>query len=362
MKGHRLLLCTLLSLAPLAGCSLIVGGKIVKGPADMSKLPRIDPNDPNAVVSSRIIETSAGKRLMVKAKSLVIDMEEDPYRLKHGWPPLRGFRFHGVPAGSNHKYDVVVDTGSPYSILVNDLHVRKHNLPIYSVPGTSEGVCQLPDLQIGRLTVRRPAAVYRWEHFVMLLVGIPMNEDDIVIGVPFLQRFKYVALDDAEREVEFSLAGSFDPEDPNAWSRYPFADPNKADEGRRICIEIPVEDQTLNLAFDTGYSNALLIREDTWQQLKGRLSGAKSGGKPLYGPMLGGKMPSSNAVVEQLHLGDETIRKAHVNILPNEAPLLKSFKKAQGLIGMECFEKTIVVLDFERNAMWVKNRAGTRGP
>jgi hypothetical protein len=357
MKRYATVFCALLSLASLTGCSLIAGGKVVKGPADMSKLRRIDPNDPNSIFSMKIVETPKGKRAVLTAKGSVIDMEEDPYRVKYHFPPLPGIQFHGMLAGSSHKYDVRIDTGSPYPILVNDLHVRKNNLPVYSIPGTNEGLCHLPDLQIGKLTIRSAAAVYRWEHFVMLLFGLPMNDDDILLGVPLLRKFKYVAFDDANKEVEFSTARSFLPDDRSAWSRYPFVDPNASEGQERICLELPIQDRSMTLVFDTGYRGTLLVGEKAWQQVEERLPGVKSDGKPLYGPLMGGKLSSRSLVVGKLRVGDEVVKNATVNVMPDDTPLLKSFKKAQGLLGMDCFKGTTIVLDFEQKVLWVKNRA-----
>jgi hypothetical protein len=332
---------------------------VVKGSDDMSKLRRIDPNDPNSILSTKIVETPNGRQAVLTAKGGVIDMEEDPYRVKYHFPPLPGIQFHGTLAGSSHQYDVRIDTGSPYPIFVNDLHVREHNLPVYSVPGTNEGVCQLPDLHIGKLTIRSGAAVYRWQHFVMLLFGLPMDDDDILLSVPLLKKFKYVAFDGAHKVVEFSTAQSFSPDDQSAWSRYPFVDPNTSEGRDRLCLELPIEGRSMILEFDTGYRGTLLVGEQTWQQLKERLPGTKSSGKELYGPELGGKLSARSFVVGKLHVGDRVVKKAAIHMMPDDAPLIRSFKKAQGLLGMDCFESTMIVLDFERKALWVKNTVGT---
>ena len=54
---------------------------------------------------------------------------------------------------------------------------------------------------------------------------------------------------------------------------------------------------------------------------------------------------------KSLQVGDRVIREAQVSVFPNDSPLLD---RCPGLIGMQFFRDTIVVLDFQRNLMWVK--------
>jgi len=51
-----------------------------------------------------------------------------------------------------------------------------------------------------------------------------------------------------------------------------------------------------------------------------------------------------------LQVGDRTVKNAMISVLPDDSPLLD---RCPGLIGMQFFRDTIVVLDFQRNLMWV---------
>ena len=73
-------------------------------------------------------------------------------------------------------------------------------------------------------------------------------------------------------------------------------------------------------------------------------------GKELY-PYIG-RLKCRRGVIRELQLGSRTIKKAKISVFPNDSPLLE---ECQGMIGMDCFRDTVIVLDFENEIMWVKN-------
>ncbi len=345
---------------------MIIGAKVVTGPADMSQLPRIDPNDPNCPFSVDAVETVDGRKHIVRFKedagTNMITMKADPSRVPYvsRWP---GIYLMGRLSGPALPCELRVDTGSPHAVVVTDLHVLAHKVPIYNGPGVLSGcgICRFPDIVTDGPTLTNVVAPYMWRHVEVQLAGLSiMKLDWILLGVPFLGKFAYASFDDVRREAEFSLAHDFDPPDPNAWSRYPFY-PAWA-RNKRIVARIPVAGRNMNLMVDTGAQIGMLISEATWEKMRDKLAQVKEGGVPLTTPGLESNMKSRTFVVEQLRVGERTVKDARIDVVPNDDPSLTLAGKTQGVLGMSCFTGTTLVFDFKRELLWVKNPAGSVGP
>lgn len=364
MKARIVLLYILLSLAFLSGCSLIVRKVVVKGKniAGMRNLPRIDPNDPNCIISSiKIVKTQDGRNFIVtiKESGFAINMRESPCRIKYKkrtGPMSYNIVVEGELAGRSRRYPIKIDTGQAHFIVVNDIHILENNLPIYNKPGEQDGICCLPDLHIGKLTLSNLVANYYFKHSEIQLFGLPIKKDnEIFIGLSLLQRFKYVAFDNINEEVEFSTAQSFHTQDRTLWSRYPFSIQPDSKGNPRIFVEIPIGGQNMNLAFDTGCPPALFTTEKIWQQMQKRLHNVKKSIKSAFAPFMGGNIRSRTVIVKELNVGDRIVKNAFVVIVPDTSIFGSSMKNEEGLLGMQCFADTTVVLDFERDVMWVMN-------
>jgi len=370
MKARIVLLFLLPALSCAPGCSLIARNTVVKGEiASLRKAPRIDPNDPNCSISSiDIVNTAHGQRVDVKIRedSFAIDMGARPYRVKYQKRPGPKRRLDnsiildGELVGSAQQYPINIDTGSPGYILVNDIHILENKLPVYHNPDDLDGICCLPDLRIGELILRNLTAKYYFKHSELQLFRLAIDKsNEITIGLSLLQMFKYVAFDNVNREVEFSTTQNFPVQDQGRWSRYPFSIEADAQGNPRLLLEMPVGGQTMNLIFDTGCEAALLTSENTWKQAQKRLTKVKRSFKTVYFPYAGGKVRSKTVIVKELELGHKTVKSAYVCILPNDASIIETMGRQQGLLGMQCFADTTVVLDFERDVLWVKNNLTT---
>jgi hypothetical protein len=362
MKARIVLLYILLSLAFLPGCSLIVREVVVKGKsiAGMRNLPRIDPNDPNCIISSiKIVKTQDGRKFNVEIKEsgFAINMRESPCRVKYEDDPgpLPGIIIEGELAGRSQRYPIRIDTGQAHFIVVSDIHILENNLAIY-LAGTHDGICCLPDLHIGKLTLSNLVANFYFQHSEIQLFGLPIKKDkEILVGVPLLQRFKYVAFDSINEEVEFSTEQSFLPQDRTLWSRYPFSKLSDFEGNPRVFVEIPIAGQNMNLIFDTGCQGALFTTEKIWQQTQKRLHKVKKSIKSVFAPFMGGNIRSRTVIVKELNIGDRIVNNAFVGIVPNDNSIFESMKNQEGLLGLQCFADRTVILDFEREVMWGKN-------
>jgi len=364
MKARIVLLYILLSLAFLSGCSLIVRKVVVKGKntAGMRNLPRIDPNDPNCIISSiKIVKTQDGRNFIVtiKESGFAINMRESPCRVKYkkrtGPRSYNNIVVEGELAGRSRRYPINIDTGQPSFIVVSDIHILENNLPIYNKPGEQDGICCLPDLHIGKLTLSNLVANYYFKHSETQLFRLPIKTDkEILVCLSLLQRFKYVAFDSINEEVEFSTTQSFHPEDRTLWSRYLFSKQPDSKGNPRIFVEIPIAGENMNLAFDTACQCALFTTEKIWKQAQKRLREVKKSNMTALAPFAGGNIRSRVVTVKELNVGDRIVKNAFVAIVPNDTSISQSMKNMEGLLGMQCFADTTVVLDFERDVMWVR--------
>lgn len=366
MKTRISLFCLLLSLALAPGCSLVARNAVIKGKlADLRNVPRIDPNDPNCSISSiSAVSGSDGKKINVKLKAdaFTLKMGENPCQVKCEKRPGPKGRLDnnillpGELLGASRNYPINLDTGISGYILVNDIHILENKLPTYGSPNGQEGVCCLPDIRIGELVLSNLVAHFYFRHSELQLFRLPIEKNkEIMLGLSLLQRFKYVAIDNVKQAVEFSTVQSFPTPRQTSWSRYPFSIQADSDGDARIFVEIPIGGRNMPLVFDTGCQAALVTSEQIWKQTKERLHKTRMSIKTVYAPFAGGNIRSRTAVVKELRVGDRTTQNAYVCILPNENPLFKPADDQKGLLGMQCFDNTTLVLDFEREVMWVKN-------
>ena len=65
-----------------------------------------------------------------------------------------------------------------------------------------------------------------------------------------------------------------------------------------------------------------------------------------------GSLWCKRGVVPELEVGDRTVANARISVFPKNSPIVDG---CSGLLGMQYFQDTAVVLDFEWDLMWVKN-------
>jgi len=165
-----------------------------------------------------------------------------------------------------------------------------------------------------------------------------------------LQRFKYIAFDSIKEEVEFSLEKVFEPNRSDIWTQYPFTIEEDLGGNTFLFVKIPIAGEEMELQLDTGSGRGLAIAEELWGRISKKVPGVKlKEGKDLY-PYIGW-LACKHDVLPTLQVGDRTVKNAMISVFPDDSPLLD---RCPGLLGMQFFRDTIVVLDFQRNLMWVK--------
>lgn len=272
---------------------------------------------------------------------------------KNLWMAVEGELSNGT------KYPVVLDTGASTALFVNDIHILENNLairPFKTDSGdlTGWGACHLPKLTIGEITLVDWPCYYRNQHVELRVFGLTVLKDKALIaGLVALREFKYIVFDSLRREAEFSIEKAFEPTKPDLWTKYPFVIEEDFSGNAFLFVKIPIAGQLIELQLDTGSGRGLAIGEKLWQRIRRKIKGTSlKKGKDLY-PYIGW-LDCRKTVIAQLSVGDRKIENAKISIFPNESPLLD---QCEGLLGMQYFQDTVIVLDFERNLLWVSSKA-----
>ncbi len=264
----------------------------------------------------------------------------------------------GEIGDNKKKYPVVLDTGASQGVFVNDIHVRENNLSVYSVQQNKGdlkdyglGLCYVPQLRIGQMTLQDFPCWYLQRHLELKFFGMPIARDDsIIVGLTALREFSCIVFDGIKREVEFSRNKTFKPDQEQAWSRYPIS--IEEDHGNAfLFVQIPIAGESMKVQLDTGSGNGLSLSEELWEKLSGKLQNVRLKEDTELYPYIG-RLPCRKGVVTQLQVGDRMIQKAKISIFPDGSPLLSD---GDAILGMQYFQDTVMVLDFNNAMLWVRN-------
>ena len=284
--------------------------------------------------------------------------QQGPFRIKYH-PSYNKNRWMVVEGslGKERKYPVILDTGASLGLFVNDIHIIENKLTIYPQSHSYDssvgwGTCHVPELNIGQLTLVDWPCYYREQHMEIQLFGIPLARDKAVIaGLETLQKFKYIAFDSIKKEVELSPNDAFQPEHPDLWTKYPFSIEEDLGGNVSLIVKIPIAGQEVELQLDTGSGRGLAISEDLWEQMSKKFRNVKlRKARDLY-PYIG-LLLCKRGIAAELEIGNRKVKNAMISVFPEDSPIVD---QCQGMLGMQYFQDTVMVLDFEQNLMWIKN-------
>lgn len=347
---RRNILSSLLALFLLlqAGCqTAIVNGKRLEG---MAGIRLMRPDDPD--------NRSYWAKDIYSGQIDGSTKQQDPCRIKYhsSYSVNRWMAVEGR-LGNGAKYPVVLDTGASIALFVNDIHIMENKLAIYPLKSNNNdsvgwGRCHLPELHMGQVTLANWPCFYREQHTEVQLLGLTLAKGKAMIaGLAALRRFKYIAFDSVREEVEFSLENVFKPGQPDLWTQYSFVIEEDLGGNVFLFIKIPIAGEETELQLDTGSGRGLAIAEDLWEGMRNKIQHVKlRRGRDFY-PYIG-LLACKRGVVPKLEVGNRTVMNAKISIFPNDSPIVD---ECSGLLGMQYFQDTVMVLDFERNLMWVKN-------
>jgi hypothetical protein len=258
-----------------------------------------------------------------------------------------------LPTGK--EYRVLIDTLYPGAFSVTADIVLENRLPILPVHGMGKpwgGLCVLPSLRIGDMRICNAPCAYEEQYWVVKGVARrTYTVREITIGLRALQRFDYILCDNVTQEVEFSPPGtSFEPEDWDGWSRYRMLIEPDEQNVPRLVVDIPIAGEVRHIMLDTGSAFPLLVSSTVWETLSKTLD---TGGPEAVQCALWGHrpVPCQRFYARELPVGKKTIKNAEAVVLPDGGRTGAHF----AMVGMPCFENGIIVLDFRRGFLWVKD-------
>ncbi len=251
-------------------------------------------------------------------------------------------------------YPVVIDSGATKYLAATDSLVLDAGLEIYPIDELGKnigGLCHLDQLKIGTLTVVHPACEYWLAHYERRVLGhTTWQEKKLNFGLNLMKEFSYILFDNVTREVEFATNNSFNPQDSNQWHQYQMAIEHDEKQNARLIVDILLVGQTQRIEFDTGAAPGLILTENIWATFSSDLQIRHQKKERLATP-LSGWLPCRKITVEQLTLGNISINDAQISVIADDNP----YGKDEFTLGIGFFRETVIVLDFERNLLWVRN-------
>ena len=343
----------------VCGCSL--GPVNTPSFADDPSVRRIDPNNgPFVIIEVRRPDPNTGQTCVeriIQWKNPRINPNLNGARTfaaKYRNLDFRLFSRVSVPIrlGEGRKYWALVDTGYPDSLYLNDGVIRDCDLAVlplgeHSETASAQGLCEVPVLRIGHATVTHPPCWYEQSQWQFRLLGLPLYRDRMVlIGLRFMQAFPYVLFDNARREVVFSPYDEFEPDDPSQWTSFPFVLEEAGGELRMV-VELSLGSRDARVEFDTGGARpGLVLRDDVWQDVDG-----PDGTAARHPSYQFGWVPCRRVVVPELRIGPVVLKDRKAAIVTQDGPLLEEI---EGILSLDYFKRTSVVLDFKQKRIWIK--------
>jgi hypothetical protein len=253
---------------------------------------------------------------------------------------------------NENTYPVIFDTGCNPMLVISERLVTENDLPVFFCDPdnkqTSFALAIADSLKIGSFELTDyPCGL--WSHKAEFrLLGLPIHKPKwIIIPLNMMRQFNYFKFDNLNKEVSFSKASSFVPADKSEWFSVPFRI-----EGLYLLLDVPIEGMEITFRLDTGAGYQLELDESVVQELfKKRPDFEKAWKKTiyLYGPYEGGKTTEKKFTAKNIHFLNQKFDR--VELIYTD---INQDKGYQGVIGFEFFEKTVMVLDFKKNLMWVK--------
>lgn len=265
----------------------------------------------------------------------------------------------GTVGRQGKKYPIVLDTGASQAMFVKDSHVLENKLAIYPMEtkqadlrGWNLGLCHLPELQIGEVTLVNWPCLYLERQMKPALFGLSIGGDNsIIVGLPALREFKYILFDNVRGEVEFSNGELFEPGEPELWARYPLLIEEDLRGNAFVFVQIPIGGKKTELQLDTGSGRGLAISEKLWEEVREGIGDVELRNNSELYPYIG-RLACKRGVIGELEVGERTVKNAKISVFPSNSPLVED---CDGLLGMQYFRDTVMVLDFDGELLWVKS-------
>lgn len=148
-------------------------------------------------------------------------------------------------------------------------------------------------------------------------------------------------IDSVHEEVTFSTNQSFIPLHDDQWLQYPIKIEKDQNDNLKLMVDIPIEGKIYHIGLDTGQAEALSINTKYLESMK--VTGEIQKYKQLH--FTDGLVDCQRLILHQINICNRVINNPLITISPDNMT---------NFIGMQCFNDTVMVLDFENKIMWVK--------
>lgn len=251
------------------------------------------------------------------------------------------------------EYPTVIDTGNPMWLVVSDTVVADSALDIYPIQEMDKdvgGLCHMHRIKIGDIVITNPLCHYALGHYERRVLGRTIwKEKRMLLGLGIMRKFVYLVIDNLDGEVEFCAEGSFQADPNEPWSQYSMSIEKDELNQERLMVNMRIAGQERQVVFDTGFDGTLGIIERTWDELSDKLTVLRRGHSYFATPR--GLVFYRDITVERLEVADRLIDNAIIHVKSNDTP----FARGCFTLGMGYFQDAVIVLDFERGLMWIKN-------
>jgi hypothetical protein len=315
--------------------------------------------DPNSDGPLKIIITD--KHINITGtKPLVVDLNEPcqiEYQNKEYAQSVASYEENILLAGSlnnNYRCNVIIDTGCPHLCALSPVIVQENNLPIYPIDGDEylNGISYLSNLKLGKLVIHEMPCWYADQQWELQFFGIPIKKDKtITLGLMLMKEFRYISFDGVHRKLTLSAEQSFMPTQDDQWSRYPLKIEDDTHGALRLMVDIPIEGKTYHIALDTGSPDSLTIDRKFFDEFYKSEKVAIKKQDAKLGYYAEGWVNCQKITLPELDFCHRKIKNAQIFIRPDDMA-----NKYPNIVGMKYFKDTVLVLDFENELLWVKDK------
>lgn len=316
---------------------------------DFESTPGVNLMDPNQVIFEIISRDT--NRVNVKwDKTEIRHQGRCRVKMRDNSPNVQVF----AEVNDGKIYPLVIDSGVTKYLAVTDSLVLDAGLeiyPIYELGKNIGGLCHIQQLKIGTLTIVHPACEYWLAHYERHVLGhTTWKEKKLNLGLSLMKEFNYILFDNVTGEVEFATNNSFNLQDGNQWYQYPMTIEYDEKKYARLMVDIPLAGQTKHITFDTGAGPGLILTESIWAKFSSGLK-IQNREKDRLATPLSGWLPCRKITITQLALGNISLNDAQIHVIADDNP----FGQDELTLGMGFFKETVIVLDFERDILWIRN-------
>ena len=269
-----------------------------------------------------------------------------------GWPSVKG-QINGK------SYPFIFDTGCNPYIIIEDRHVHENQMPVYFFEpdnkNSSFGYAIANQLSVGSLEYEDFPCFF-WKHHAQInFLGLPLTRTrDVMMPLRLMKKFKYFAFDRVDNQLRFSPLNSFETNNQSEWITFPFHI-----QSGKLLLTISIEGVKVTWFLDTGSTCQLKLDGPVLQQLYAKRPDLKATHKTnseSFLPYSGGKKQGQQFTAKNLDFGDGFLKTVNIRYEADS----ENNELYQGTIGFGLFEKTVMVLDFEKSIMWVKKSKFSR--